>query len=138
MARCFITGGTRSGFFANLPIYNSMGTTLNSSPDFIMSVSSVETGWLGSHAQEIQNLFGLTNKGGNDLIFKGRGGYQASADYWTKHVGSYVRNAKTMPDFLTGLKKDGYNASPVTTRLSPISCSGFKSGSEPVRTEERP
>ena len=105
-------GGTRAGFFANLPIYQGMAKSLKTNADFIMSVSSWESGWLGTHAQEIQNLFGLTRNGGNDINYVGRGGYQASADYWVKRVGPYVNGAGTMPKFLSGLKNEGYNKNP--------------------------
>jgi len=105
-------GGTRAGFFANLPAFQGMAKALGTDADFIMAVSSWESGWLGTHAQEIQNLFGLTENGGPDLSYVGRGGYQASADYWVRRIGPYVRNKKTMPDFLKGLRTEGYNRNP--------------------------
>ncbi len=103
------SGGTRAGFFSNLGIYQGMASSLNTNADYIMAVSSWESGWLGTHAQELHNLFGLTNAGGPNLSFQS---YQASADYWSRLVVPFVSNANTMAKFITGLKNEGYNSNP--------------------------
>jgi hypothetical protein len=89
-----------------------MAQGLNTNADFIMSVSAWESGWPGTHAQQIGNLFGLTNAGGLDLSFAKSGGCQAWANYWVNRVGPSVQNSRTMQDFLSGLKKEGYNTNP--------------------------
>jgi hypothetical protein len=56
-----------NGFFANLAIYQSMATTLKTNPDFLMALSTMESGWLDPHNQGLRNLFGDTQGGGNNL-----------------------------------------------------------------------
>jgi hypothetical protein len=46
-------------FFANLSIYQGMAKALNTNPDFLMALSSIENGWLDSHNQGLHNLFGV-------------------------------------------------------------------------------
>ena len=107
-----IGGGGRScgaqfkRFFGNFSIYQSMATTLNTNVDMIMAVSAYESGWLGQHAQDLHNLFGLTNAGGNNLSFST---YQASANYWTQHIGPSVQGTQTFDSFFGGLMGEGYN-----------------------------
>jgi hypothetical protein len=74
---------------------------------FIMALSVHESEWNGSHAQELHNLFGLTNAGGNNLSFET---YQESADYWIKHYRSAVQGAETIKEFTDALLKIGYNS----------------------------
>jgi hypothetical protein len=72
-----------------------------------MAVSAYESGWLGQHAQDLHNLFGLTNAGGNNLSFST---YQASANYWTQHIGPSVQGTQTFDSFFGGLMGEGYNS----------------------------
>jgi len=71
-------------FFANLSIYQNMATTLETNADFLMALSSMESGWLDAHNQGVHNLFGVTHGGGNNLSFDT---YQKAADYWVKTFG---------------------------------------------------
>jgi PPE-repeat protein len=54
-------------FFANLSIYQNMASTLETNADFLMALSSMESGWLDAHNQGLHNLFGVTHGGGNNL-----------------------------------------------------------------------
>lgn len=81
---------------------NSIGVNVN----YIMALSAYESGWDGPHAQDLNNLFGLTNAGGNDLTF---GSYQASANYWVQHYGSTVAGASSIGAFVNDLLAIGYN-----------------------------
>nr|WP_294551644.1 glucosaminidase domain-containing protein [uncultured Rhodopila sp.] len=94
-------------FFANLALYQDMAKTLETDADFLMSLSSMESGWLNAHNQGLHNLFGVTAAGGNNLSFTT---YQKAADFWVEHFGDYVRGAKTMDAFADGLKKAKYNS----------------------------
>jgi hypothetical protein len=94
-------------FFANLPLYQAMGNTLDTDANFLMALSSLESGWLDSHNRGLHNLFGVTNAGGNNLSFAS---YNKSADFWIAHFGSYVQGSHTMADFAAGLKKAKYNS----------------------------
>lgn len=93
-------------FFANTIIYVAMAKELQTDPDFIMALSSMESGWLDPHNQSLHNLFGVTNAGKNNLAFAS---YQKAADYWLEHFGPFVKGARTMDDFAAGLKKAKYN-----------------------------
>jgi hypothetical protein len=93
-------------FFANLAIYQSMAQTLNTNADFLMALSSMESGWLDPHNQGLHNLFGVTHGGGKNLSFAT---YQQAADFWVKTFGPYVQGAATISDFIAGLTKAHYN-----------------------------
>jgi hypothetical protein len=93
-------------FFENLPIYQNMAAKLQIDADFLLALSSKESGWLEPHNQKLRNLFGVTNAGGPNLAFVS---YQKSADFWVKHFGEHVKGARTMDDFAEGLKKAHYN-----------------------------
>jgi hypothetical protein len=94
-------------FFANLAVYQNMAKTLNTNADFLMALSSMESGWLDPHNQGLHNLFGVTEAGGNNLSFPT---YQAAADYWVKVFGKYVQNTTSMDSFVAGLRAAGYNS----------------------------
>jgi flagellum-specific peptidoglycan hydrolase FlgJ len=96
----------QAAFFANLSIYQDMARRLDTDPDFIMALSAHESGWLGSHAKEIHNLFGVTQGGGPNLRYES---YQAAADYWVAHYAQYVQGARTMDEFVSGLRRLPYN-----------------------------
>lgn len=68
--------------------------------DFLMALSSMESGWLDPHNQDLHNLFGVTKAGGNNLNFPT---YQKAADFWIDNFGDNVRGAKTMDDFVAGI-----------------------------------
>ena len=93
-------------FFENVEIYRSMAKQLQTDADFLMALSSMESGWLDPHNQKLHNLFGVTKAGGNNLAFET---YQKAADFWVEHFGSYVKGARTMDEFAEGLKKAKYN-----------------------------
>ncbi|NJO14519.1 MAG: glucosaminidase domain-containing protein [Thioploca sp.] len=94
-------------FFDNLKIYKDIARQLQTNADFLMALSSMESGWLDPHNQVLHNLFGVTKAGGNNLSFAS---YQACADYWVQHFGSYVKGTTTMDQFVEGLKKSEYNS----------------------------
>ncbi len=105
-------------FFANKSIYEDMARKLNINADFLMTLSSLESGWLDDHNAGLRNLFGVTNAGRNNLNFPS---YQASADDWMRRYASFVQGARTMEEFANGLKKvppNGYNTvNPTSVRL---------------------
>ncbi|HQI21437.1 MAG TPA: hypothetical protein PLW55_18930, partial [Leptospiraceae bacterium] len=73
-------------FFENVEIYRSMAKQLQTDADFLMALSSMESGWLDPHNQKLCNLFGVTKAGGNNLAFES---YQKAADFWCEHFGPY-------------------------------------------------
>ena len=88
-------------FFENLSIYQDMAKNLDTDVDFLMALSSMESGWLDDHNQGLHNLFGVTKAGGNNLSFAS---YQKAAEYWIEHFGPHVKGTKTMDEFVEGIK----------------------------------
>ena len=72
-----------------------------------MAHSSWESGWLGQHAEDLHNIFGLTKAGGRNLRFDS---YEQGAAVYVKAVGPSVTGAQTIDDFVAGLQKAGFNA----------------------------
>src|SRR5436853_4758109 len=86
-------------FFSNLDLYKDVANKLNTNPEFVMAHSSWESGWLGPHAKELHNIFGLTHGGKKNLRFDT---YQEGADVYVKTVQGTVSGAATIDDFGTG------------------------------------
>jgi len=105
----------KQAFFNTLgPIFTDMAREANTDPNFIAALSAYESAWLGPHAQELNNPFGLTKAGGNDLSFKS---YADAADYWMYSAGrdangyaSLVSGTTTINAFLSAAQNGGYNA----------------------------
>ena len=98
-----------ANFFKQAPIFNALAKQLNTEALFLMAQSSWETGWLGPHAQDLHQLFGMTHAGGNDINYSS---YQGAADAYSKAYSPYVSNTSTMDQFTAGLKSvppHGYN-----------------------------
>jgi RHS repeat-associated protein len=77
-------------------IFGKMGKQLQINPLFIMSTSLQESGWNLAHVygtnssskgKPLNNLFGMTNAGGNNIPYPS---VQASADAWTNDWGPYL------------------------------------------------
>jgi hypothetical protein len=71
-----------------------------------MALSAHESRWLDAHSRQLHNLFGVTLGGGPNLTW---GSYQAAADYWIARFGQFVRGARTMEEFIAGLRSARYN-----------------------------
>ena len=91
---CNDANNNRSRFFTMLPILNTAASKLSVPSNFIVGLSSYESGWLDNHNYALNNLFGLTNAGGKNLSFPS---FQASANYFVSNVGSYVQGTNTIP-----------------------------------------
>jgi hypothetical protein len=77
-------------------LFDQMGSQLKIHPLFIMSTALQESGWnlahvygtnSSSHGQPLNNLFGMTNAGGNNIAYPS---VQASAQAWIGNWGSYL------------------------------------------------
>jgi len=82
-------------------------------PRYFAALSAYESGWLGQHAQDLHNPFGLTNAGRNDLNFNS---YGAAQDYWMYKAGrtgdgfaDVVQGAGSISEFAQSLRDAGYN-----------------------------
>jgi RHS repeat-associated protein len=102
-----------------LQIFDQMGDELQIDPAFIMALAVQESGWNLKHVYEtnpssggkrLNNLFGLTNAGGDNLAFSS---VQASADYWITNWGPYLSNhpstIQAFVDALTSEPRHMYN-----------------------------
>jgi len=91
----------RNFFNVVIPIATGLAQKWDSSVNDILALSAYESGWLGPHAQELHNLFGLTHAGGNNLTFRT---YQESADLWSKNDGVYVKGITDIKAFAAALQ----------------------------------
>ncbi len=75
----------------------------NFDPNYLLAISAHESGWLGPHAYELNNAFGMTKAGGKNLEFNS---FSESVDYWGKTFGSKVSGATSINDFINKLQTD--------------------------------
>lgn len=73
---------------------------------YIFALSSHESGWLNEENTWLNNPFGLTKAGGDNLGFLT---LAQSFDYWKCKYGNYVAGATSMDAFMAGLKAAKYN-----------------------------
>jgi len=104
---CDDAKNNRSRFFQQLPGISTMAQQLNVPRDYLTGLASFESGWLDNHNFALNNMWGLTQAGGNNLSFPS---IQAGNNYFSTHVGPYIQGAQTLPAFFDGLQKEGYNA----------------------------
>jgi RHS repeat-associated protein len=89
-------------FFVTMaPIAQTLAEKWKTDLNFILALSAYESGWLGQHAQDLHNPFGLTKGGGRDLSFPT---YEAAAAYWSRNFGSYIAGTRTVEDFVAKLQ----------------------------------
>jgi hypothetical protein len=87
---------TRNFFNTFKPVFEDMASQTGADPAFFAALSSYESGWLGQHAQDFNNPFGLTNAGGKDLSFSS---YSQAEQYWLYSAG---RNGGGYADVVNG------------------------------------
>ena len=104
---CNDSGNNRARFFQQLPGLKAVAQQLNVPTDFVVGLSSYESGWLDDHNLALHNLWGLTNAGGNNLSFPS---FQAGNTSFVNLLSPYIQGAQTLPAFFNGLKKEGYNS----------------------------
>lgn len=76
-----------------IPYANQLASSWSTNANFILALSAYESGWLGAHSQALQNPYGLTNAGGNDLSFNS---YQQATNYWSGNDDSYIQNTTSI------------------------------------------
>lgn len=97
----------RQRFFKQLPGLTSVAHQLKVPTTFIVGLSSFESGCYDNHNVGLNNLWGLTQNGGNNMKFPSP---EAGNAYFVKRVGPFIQGAQSTPDFFNGLKKKGYNS----------------------------
>ena len=85
----------------------SVAQQLNVPTNFIVGLSSFESGWFDNHNVALNNLWGLTQGGGNNIHFSS---IQAGNSYFVNQVGPYIQGAQTQAAFFKGLQNEGYNS----------------------------
>ncbi len=80
-----------------------IATQNNFDPNYLLAISAHESGWLGPHAYELNNAFGLTQGGGNNLKFDT---FSESVEYWGKTFGPKASGASSIDDFINKLQTD--------------------------------
>ena len=72
------------------------------------ALSALESGWYGEHAQSLNNPFGLTQAGGNDLSF---GSVNSAIEYFELHEGPKVGNSPDIDTLINNMRKPpAYNS----------------------------
>ena len=74
----------------------ALATRLGLPPEYIMGLSSYESGWLNPHNTALNNPFGMTRGGGNNLRFDS---IDSAVRYWETLYGEQVRSATSPEDF---------------------------------------
>lgn len=90
--------------------FAKMAKDLGTKPEFIMAIALQESGWdmvhvfetnSSSNNQPLNNLFGETNAGGNNLAFSS---IDASAQHWEQNWGGYLKDKpQTIDAFVSDL-----------------------------------
>jgi RHS repeat-associated protein len=98
-------------------LFSNMARELRTKPEFLMTLAIQESGWDLSHVYEtnsssggkpLNNLFGLTDAGGNNLQFSS---VKASGDYFIN--GQYITTKpQTISAFVQELLDDNWNKHP--------------------------
>jgi hypothetical protein len=104
---CNDTSNNRSRFFQQLPGLTSVAKQLDVPTNLIVGLSSYESGWFDNHNFNLNNLWGLTQAGHNNISFSS---VQAGNAYFVSLVGPYIQGAQTITDFFAGLQEEGYNS----------------------------
>ena len=103
---CNDKNNNRSRFFQQLPGLKAVAQQLDVPTDFIVGLSSYESGWFDDHNVALNNLWGLTQGGGNNIHFSS---VAAGNAYFVNQVGPYLQGDQTIQDFFADLQKEGYN-----------------------------
>jgi hypothetical protein len=97
----------RAVFFSHISELRNVAQALNVPENYIVGLSSYESGWLDAHNVGLNNLWGLTQAGGNNIHFSS---FAAGNAYFVSQVGPYIRNANTLAAFDQGLMNEAYNS----------------------------
>ncbi len=94
-------------FFILYPLFEQLAEELDTDVDFLLAHAALESGWLDTHNTELHNLFGVTRAGGKNLEYPS---FEAAIQHWVKLFGDRVRGARTMDEYINGLRFKGHAA----------------------------
>jgi len=107
----FITAchADKKDFFESIvPLVRPMAARLNVDEDLLLALVAFEDSWgQDEHNKALHNIFGITHAGGNNIAFPT---YEACVEFWERNYGAKVRGIRTLEDFITAMKKIGYNS----------------------------
>ncbi len=94
----------QNAFFSDLlgPI-KKVAEQYNFDPNFLLGLAAHESGWMGPHARDLNNPFGLTHGGHNNLSY---GSIEQAVNYWAQQFGEKVKGAQSIDDFVNRLQTD--------------------------------
>lgn len=106
-----IVGHANKAFFDVMhPHLNGLARDLGlADARFLFAHSSLESGWLNTENLWLNNPFGLTMGGKDNLGFDSIG---QAVDYWHCKYGSFVQGKSTMDLYMGGLRQVPYNTNP--------------------------
>jgi hypothetical protein len=98
-------------FTESYPVICNGASSMGINADFLAALSAYESEWLDDHNKNINNLFGVTRGGRNNLLFTS---LQDCMNWWAKNYASWFPDPKpnTMEDFIACLRKGGPNRTP--------------------------
>jgi RHS repeat-associated protein len=95
----------------------NLAAQLGIAPEFLLALAAAESGWNDQanghpanrpqHAVDLNNPFGVTHAGGNNIHFSS---LDAAFAFWAATYGKFVQGADTLKAFLDGLQNAGYNS----------------------------
>jgi len=108
LRRSKIAGHANQAYFDNLYTHINQQARDLSLPDarFLYALSSHESGWMNDENTWLNNPFGLTMGGADNLGFDS---VAQSVQYWSCKYGGYVGGKTTMDQFVAGLRAARYN-----------------------------
>jgi RHS repeat-associated protein len=93
-----------------------LADNLEIDPNFLLALAAHESQWndhangnpgdVPQHAKDLNNPFGVTHGGGNNLKYSS---LDDAFDFWFETYGAQVQGAKKFKDFADGLKRARYN-----------------------------
>jgi hypothetical protein len=103
-----VKGVVNRQFFDKLYVLlNALATQLHlADARFLFALSSLESGWLDEENDWLNNPFGMTSNGKDNLGFNS---LAQATSYWKCKYADKVEGAATMERFISGLKSIGYN-----------------------------
>ncbi len=97
----------RHHFFMQVPGIEALAAKSNVPKKFLVGLASYESGWLDDHNFKLNNLWGLTKAGHDNISFPS---IEAGNLYFAHRIGPHIQNVTTIQEFFDPPKKEGYNS----------------------------
>lgn len=91
-------------FFALMPLFCKFAKELNIDPDWLITLSRLESGWLDDHNFELCNPFGVQKiENGRAVGNRQYESYEAAFNEWKDFYGVDVKDSKSFAEFVNNL-----------------------------------